>query len=132
MKSLFFRAIAVWIIMVILAIVNGFFRENVLLANIGQNFALVFSGISLSVLIFIAIYLTFPLFNKQDNKTYLLIGLEWVSMTLLFEFIFGHYVIGKSWSEILEVFDIISGNLFIVVLLTSLFSPIIISKIKSS
>lgn len=128
-SSLFFKTIAVWIIMAVLAILNGFFRENILLPNIGQNFALPISGMSLSLIIFIVTYLTFPLFNKQTYLTYFFIGLQWVLMTLLFEFVFGHYVVGKTWSEILQVFDIVSGNLFVVVLLTSLFSPLIIAHI---
>lgn len=132
MKSnLFVMASAVWIIIAIFAVINGLFRESFLVPSIGQKAALPVSGIILSFIIFIVTYLSFSLFGKRNFFTYFLIGLQWVVMTLLFEFIFGHYVIKKSWSAIFEVFNIIKGDLFVVVLLTSLISPLIVARIKA-
>jgi len=51
-------------------------------------------------------------------------------MTLIFEILFGHYMLGKSWSSILQVFSIMKGNLFIMVLVVSLISPILVAKLK--
>ncbi len=128
--SLFLKVSAVWIAIAILAIGNGLFRESVLVAYLGQGAALPISGISLSIIVFIVTYLAFPIFGKNDSLAYILIGFQWVLMTLLFEFVFGHYVIGKSWSDLFQIFNVLKGNLFIVVLVTSLFSPLIVSKIK--
>ena len=58
------------------------------------------------------------------------IGLQWVVMTLLFEFIFGHYVTGKSWSALFQVFNIMQGDLFILILLVTLISPYLAAKIR--
>ncbi|WP_223897797.1 hypothetical protein [Sulfurovum sp. TSL1] len=122
----------IWFVIVILAIANAIFRETVLVSLLGQNIAMPLSGILLSLIVFIVTYLFFPLFGKNNILIYFLIGLQWVVMTLLFEFLFGHYVIGKSWSSLLQVFNIMKGDLMILVLLVSLVSPILVAKIKNN
>lgn len=129
--KIFLKASMIWFLIAIFAILNGVFRENVLISNLGQSMAVSVSGITLSMIVFIVTYLFFPLFGKQYALTYFLIGLQWVFMTLLFEFFFGHYMMGKSWSDILQVFNIMKGDLFIIVLIVSLLSPLLVAKIKN-
>lgn len=128
--SLFLKTSMIWFVIALFAVANGIFRETVLVSNLGQNIALPVSGMLLSLIVFIVTYLSFHLFSKHNTLTYFLIGLQWVLMTLLFEFLFGHYVVGKSWSDILQVFHITKGDLFIIVLIASLFSPLLVAKIK--
>jgi len=127
---IFLKASIIWFVIALLAIANGLFRESVLVPNFGQSMALPVSGMLLSLIVFIVTYLSFPLFGKHNTTAYFLIGLQWVLMTLMFEFLFGHYVMGKSWSDIMEVFNITRGNLFSIVLIISLFSPLLVAKIK--
>jgi len=128
---IFLKTSVIWFVIALLAIANGVFRENILVSSLGQSIALPVSGITLSIIVFIVTYISFPIFGKNSALTYFLIGLQWVLMTLLFEFMFGHYMIGKSWSDILQVFNIMKGNLFIIVLIVSLFSPLLVAKIKN-
>lgn len=127
---LYLKAMSIWLVMVFFAILNGIFRENVLLPYLGESISLPLSGITLSLLIFAITYFSFKLFEGQSSRTYLLIGLLWVVMTLSFEFLFGHYVMGHTWGELLKVFDVNGGNLFVVSLLFSLFSPLVVSKLR--
>ena len=128
--SLIFKVSIIWIVIAIFAVGNGIFREIILVPNIGHDPALPISGIILSLVIFLITYLFFPFLGKHDFKTYLLIGFQWVIITILFEFIFGHYVVGKSWSTIFQVFNIMKGDLFVLVLLASLLSPLLVAKLK--
>lgn len=128
--NIFLKATIIWFIIAIFAIINGIFRESVLTPYFGEAVALPVSGITLAIIIFTIIYLFFKLFSKNNYRTYLYIGIQFVGMTLIFEFVFGHYVIGKSWTELLQVFNIFEGNLFIITLLVSLFSPLLVAKIK--
>lgn len=128
--TLFLKTAMIWVIIAIFAVINGLFRESVLSPHFGESVALPASGITLSIIIFTIIYLSFKLFGKNEYRTYLYIGIQLVTMTLIFEFFFGHYVIGKSWSELLQVFNILKGDLFTIALLVSLFSPILVAKIK--
>ena len=127
---IFLKASALWFVIALLAIANGLFRESLLVPNFGQSMALPVSGMLLSLIVFIVTYLSFTLFGKHNNAAYFLIGVQWVLMTLSFEFLFGHYMMGKSWSEILHVFNIMKGNLFSIVLIVSLLSPLLVAKIK--
>lgn len=128
---LFLKTSMIWFAIAVLAIANGIFRETVLVSHFGQGIALPVSGATLSIIVFIVTYISFPLFGKKDQLTYLFIGLQWIIMTLIFEFLFGHYVVGKSWSDIFDIFNIMKGNMLIIVLIVSLFSPLLVAKIKS-
>lgn len=128
--NLFLKASVLWFIIAISAVINGIVRETVLTPYFGGAVALPTSGITLSMIIFTITYYSFKLFDKNKYRTYLYIGIQWVTMTLLFEFVFGHYVIGKSWPELLQVFNILEGNLFIIALLVSFFSPLLVARIK--
>lgn len=126
------KAAAVWFIIALLAIANGVLREYVLQPLLGINAALPLSGFLLSVIIFFVTYLVFSFFGKQNAVTYLLIGGQWLLTTLLFEFILGHYIYGQSWWELLQVFNVLNGNLFIIVLISSLVSPYSVARIKGA
>lgn len=130
--NLLLKAAAIWFVIAILAIGNGAIRESILVPHIGQSLALPVSAISLSIIVFVVTYLSFPFFGKNDSRAYFLIGLQWVLMTLIFEFMFGHYVMGKSWSSLVQVFNIMNGDLFIIVLAVSLISPLFVAKIKGA
>jgi len=59
-----------------------------------------------------------------------MIGLLWLVLTLLFEFIFGHFVAGKSWQDIAQVFNVKKGDLFLLVLVVTAISPWLAAKIR--
>jgi len=130
--NLIVKAGMIWFVIAVFAVINGAFRESVLVPSFGQSVALPISGLNLSIIIFMVTYLSFALFRVKSHRSYLFIGIQWVLMTLIFEFVFGHYVAGKSWADILQIFNILKGNLFIVVLLVSFISPLLVAKIKGA
>jgi hypothetical protein len=130
--SLFFKTGAIWFVIAALAVGNGVFRESILVPGIGHNLALPLSGITLSVIVFVMTYLSFSFFGQQSVWGYVLMGIQWVVMTLLFEFGLGYYLLEKPVSEILNVFDIVNGNFFLIVLAVTLLSPILVAKIKGA
>ncbi len=44
-------------------------------------------------------------------------------MTVIFEFGFGHYIMGHSWSKLLHDYNLLAGRLWLVVLLAILTGP---------
>lgn len=126
---LFFKALGIWLLLVITAIINATLREKVLLAWIGK-WSLPVSGISLSLLIFLVTLAVIPLFATHEPSHYWLIGSLWLMLTLSFEFLFGHYQMGKSWQEILEIFAIQRGNLMTVVLIITFLSPYLTAQLR--
>lgn len=61
---------------------------------------------------------------------YRAVGLFWVMLTLSFEYLFGHFVAGKSWQEINQVFDLSRGDLFVVVLVVTAVSPVVCARLR--
>jgi hypothetical protein len=128
--SLFFKVVLIWLVIALLAIANGGLRDLTFTPLIGRNLALPLSGLSLSIIVLVVTYFGLGFFGKLTEKICWLIGLQWVLMTLAFEFLFGHYVAGKSWAELLQTFNILQGDLFLLVLLISLVSPRLLAKYK--
>jgi hypothetical protein len=57
-----------------------------------------------------------------------MIGLFWVLLSVMFQFSFGHFALGVSWERLLAAYDPSDGNLWVLVLLTFLISPIVCGK----
>ena len=129
---LFLKAAFIWAIIASGAIANGTFREHFLAPAIGARTALPVSGILLSAIVLLVTWCCFRLIAGYRQPAYLLIGLQWVLMTLSFEFLFGHFVADKPWPEISRVFDFTQGDLFIVVLAVSLISPLLVARIRGA
>ena len=130
MGTVFLRACGVWVLLVVLAILNGAMRENLFVPLLGQSRALPLSGISLSILVFLISVLLVPFLGVVIPSHYWLVGGMWVLMTVLFEFSFGHYMMGKSWLVLLEAYNLLEGNLWIVVLITTAVSPYLAAKLR--
>lgn len=130
MGTVLLRACGMWVLLVFLAIINGAMRENLFVPLLGQSRALPLSGISLSMLVFLLTALLVPFLGALISSHYWVIGGMWVVMTVLFEFSFGHYIMGKSWRVLLEAYNLLEGNLWIVVLITTAVSPYLAAKLR--
>lgn len=129
--SLALKVALVWFGISILAVVNGMLRQFVLAPHLGIGISLPLSGLILAFLILLVTYLTSAFLGVHTTSTYLLIGTQWVVMTLAFEFLFGHYVVGKSWPELLQGFNILKGDLFSLVVLVTFWAPYLVGKIRN-
>lgn len=132
MLGLLLKTVATWFVILIVAITNAAIREKLLAPAFGVGIALPVSGLLLTVFIFLIAYASVPLFEAKENKMYMAIGAVWFSLTLAFEFVFGHFVAGKPWHEILRVFDVSKGDLFVVALCATLVAPWLTAKLRGS
>lgn len=130
MVGILFKATGVWFVIVIAAILNGIFREKVLLSLVGPELALPLSGILLSLLVLFVSFMLVSFLGSSKPRVMFVIGLFWITLTLSFEIIFGRFVVGKSWQEIMQVFNLLEGNLFVLVLIVTFIAPWMASKAK--
>jgi len=80
--------------------------------------------------IYIGTYLFISSLKTDYTKTdLLLIGAFWLVSTILFEFIFGHYVMGHSWNTLFADYNILKGRVWSLVLLTAFIAPLLIGSI---
>lgn len=125
-----FKIIAIWSAFIPIAILNGLFRDKVLVPLVGQRQALSCSGITCSILFFLLTYLTLSWLGPLTPSRCRLIGMFWLGMTVLFEFLFGRLVAHKPWSELLQAYDMTSGNLWMLVLFVIVMSPYVAARFR--
>lgn len=116
------KALAVWAVILLLAIINGAVREAILLPGLGAPAGLVLSGALLCAMILAAAYLTLPWIGSRHVPHLWGIGFGWLALTIAFEFSFGLWQ-GKSWSTLVEAYTFRDGNLWPVVLVVVALAP---------
>ena len=123
------RSLLVWVLIIPLAILNGGFRDKVLMSWLGEQAALPVSGILLCILILIVTVLLLHKLVKGDSKIYCTIGIVWVFFTIGVEFVIGS-IMNNSIEEMLSAYDITTGNLWLLVVIFTGFSPWLSPKIR--
>jgi len=127
---IYVKALAAWFFLVILAILNGTLRVKLLVPLMGEQWAQPLSGVMLSLIILLLAWLVLPWLGPRSNPSLWLIGFLWLGLTLIFEFVFGRLVAGKSWQELLAAYDITTGNLWLLVLVTTAVAPWLATKLR--
>ena len=122
-------AFLIWVMIIPIAILNGGFREYVLV-SLGV-LARPLSGIILSVCIFIVAYLLVPKIKNCVKRDYIIFGIMWFILTNLFD-LSSYIKAGEGFAGLLQSYNIFTGNLWLLVVLSALFSPIIVMKIKEN
>ena len=124
------KAIVIWFVILVLAIVNGTLREAVLIPALGNAPGLILSGALLSAVILAVAYISLPWFGPARAEIYIALGLSWLCLTVGFEFTFGHTIQGKPWSVLLDAYTFKGGNIWPVVLLVVATAPFIAAKAR--
>jgi hypothetical protein len=113
-----------WVLFIPIAIANGVLRETVYKPQVGDLAAHQISTLIASASFLLLAYAMLRRFVADvADRTLLKIGIAWVVATIGFEFGFGHYVDGRSWSRLLRDYDIIKGRVWSLFLLTMLVAP---------
>lgn len=127
----YLKSLTVWICFIPAAILNGGFREYVLTKYMDTAQATAISGILLSVLILLITGLLLPRLVTLNSKESYITGGIWMLLTVIFEFISGIGT-GVSVDELITAYNPFTGNLWLLVVLTTMFAPTIISRKRTS
>lgn len=119
-------AFLIWVMIIPIAILNGGLREYVLV-KLG-NLALPLSGIILSFCIFVVAYLLIPKIKNCTKRDYIFFGVMWFILTNLFDLI-AYINAGVGFAGLVQSYNILTGNTWLLVVLTALFSPVIVMNI---
>lgn len=119
-------AFLIWVMIIPIAILNGGLREYVLV-KLG-NLALPLSGIILSFCIFVVAYLLIPKIKNCTKRDYIFFGVMWFILTNLFDLI-AYINAGVGFVGLVQSYNILTGNTWLLVVLTALFSPVIVMNI---
>ncbi len=119
-----------WFALAITAIINGALREMVYRPSAGDLAAHQIStltGIMAFALIIWGMSRLWPIPTATQAWR---IGFIWLGMTVCFEFLFGHYVMGHPWTRLLHDYNILEGRLWAVVLLWTVVAPFVFFRLS--
>jgi hypothetical protein len=123
------RAFFVWLSFVLLAVLNGAFRESVLVPRLGATLAGQLSATLLATAILGVTYFRVAWIAPATTRDAWLIGGGWLVLVLLFEFSLGRAQ-GMSWSAMLQEYQFWKGKLWILVLAATTTAPFITARLR--
>ena len=117
------RAAIVWFAIMIAAILNGAFRDIVLVPRLGDTLARAISCFTLAAIIVFVTWVSLQWIYPESLRDAWTIGAMWLVMTLAFEFGAGHYLFGTPWPHLRADYNLLAGRFWMLVLITTLAAP---------
>jgi len=124
------RSLVVWLMMLVVASVNGAIREALLIPAIGVIAGRAISTVALCVLVILLTWLSIRWIQPRSGRDAWIVGALWVALTLGFEFMAGHFLFGDPWSQLLEEYNVFRGRIWVLVLVTIAFAPRVCARIR--
>ncbi|MBF8294164.1 MAG: hypothetical protein HW389_709 [Bacteroidetes bacterium] len=118
------KSFEVWLFVAVAASMNGMFRSLFLVPRIGEYTAHVLSVLMLMIVVLLSSsVLVNRLLKDYANSDLFLIGSLWAVLTLSVDLVFEHYVLEIPWRAILSDYNLSSGRIWILVLITEFIGP---------
>jgi len=120
--------LGVWAVMAVVAVVNGVFRELVLVPRVGHYLGHVASTALLVAAILLVSFAYFSRTPIEYGRTERIgVGVLWTALTVGFEFVVG-YAEETPVSVTLGQYDVLAGQVWIAVPLALLVSPLLFGR----
>lgn len=126
------RMFGVWALLVPFMIANGVFRELVLVTAFGDRFANVLSAAMGIAIVLLVTRLFLRRAAEMSVRSLARISIVWLGLTVAFEFLFGHYVDGLTWSELAANYAFWRGRLWPLVLASLAAAPFLWGRTPTS
>lgn len=125
------RVAAIWLVLLAVAILAAVLREGLLTPRLGAGAAHVVGTLAVVVVFAAIIWASARWVSPTLARSELIAaGVVWLVATVLFEFGFGHYVMGHSWARLLAEYNLLAGRLWVLVTLTLLCMPVIAGELR--
>ena len=120
-----------WIPMTFIGILNGMLRQYGYSRFVGDLTAHQIS--TLTGIVFMGLYIWWltGVWKIESSGQALAVGLIWLGMTVVFEFVFGHYIVGHPWRKLFHDYNILEGRVWLLVLIWITVAPFVFYKICS-
>jgi len=127
---LYVYAVGVWLVLAVLAVLNGILRNATYARVVGEYAGHVLSSLIFIGVVFAVTYIFLRLVRLDYGLADLLVvGAAWVVMTVAFEFLFGHYVAGHPWPRLLADYNVLKGRVWALVLLAVFLGPLVMGPL---
>lgn len=122
------RALLAWLGFAVLAVACGAARVALVQPLAGEAAAHVLGTLAVCALLVWLIGKFAARERLRAMPRLLALGAFWALLTMAFEFGFGRWVAGHSWERLLADYDLMSGRIWVLVLLTMLLGPLLASQ----
>lgn len=124
------RALLVWFGLLVTAIALAVFREGILTPRVGPDgshlLGTALAVAAMATVIGVSVPWIVPGLEARSLWT---LGVSWTLLTVAFEFVFGHFVMGHPWSRLFHDYNLLAGRVWLLVLLTILFAPVVLGRL---
>lgn len=127
MKNIY-KHILWWFAFPFVGILNGVLREATYKKFVGDLPAHQISTATGVIFFGIIFHFIFRKWKIESVKNAILIGVIWLGLTVLFEFGFGHYIMGNSWQKLLHDYNLAEGRVWGLFLVWITIAPFIFYK----
>ena len=117
------RYVLAWIPMMAIGIINGTLRVVTYGKVLSELRAHQVSTITGVFLLGLYSWIILSFWTPDSLQQALLIGVLWLGLTVTFEFLFGHYIAGHSWSQLLRDYNLFAGRVWLLVLVWITVAP---------
>lgn len=121
-----------WLAMLAISIANGAARDFTYARRMSELASHQISTAIGILLIGAVIWVFGTLVAPSSGREALSIGLFWAALTVAFEFIFFHYVGGRSWSELIANYNVLKGRVWVFLVLWISVAPYVFFRFRVS
>lgn len=119
-----------WLGLPVIGIINGALRQFLYRDALGDLTAHQVSTVTGIVLFGLYIWLLSRWWPLPSAQAAISVGLIWLALTIGFEFIFGHYVMGNSWERLLADYNLLAGRVWVLVLIWITLAPYVFYRLS--
>ena len=125
------RYVLAWLPMMFVGIINGVIREVSYGKMLSELQAHQVSTITGALLLGLYIWIIIRIWSPASLLQAVLIGVLWLGLTITFEFLFGHYIAGHSWSHLLKDYNLLAGRVWLLILVWITVAPLLFYRFLS-
>ena len=123
-RSMAQKSLEVWLFVALAAMMNGMFRSLFLVPRLGDHAAHVLSVLMMMILVLLLSSVLVNRFLREyGNSDLFLIGFLWMAMSVSVDFLFEYFVMDVPWRVILRDYNLFSGRIWLLVLVTEIIGP---------
>ena len=124
------RYLLAWLVMLLVAVANGALRDFSYGRYVSELHAHQLSTLSGMVLLGLVIWAYVHFWSPASALQALFVGLFWMALTVVFEFLFFHYVAGHSWQDLLSNYDLMHGRIWVLLLAWVALAPCLFYRLR--
>jgi hypothetical protein len=120
-----------WFPLVVLGLLNATIRQVAYARYVSEGQAHQISTLTICILVGVYAWALGGFWKLQSPGQAIGVGLMWMVLTVLFEFGFGHYVVGDFWGKLLHAYNILEGRVWGLFIVWVAIAPYVFYRVRS-